>query len=429
MRMHFIPIQKILAGSYVDKRAAIRGWLYRQREGKETIFLVVRDSTGFIQCTVKKESPAWNEAKKITIESSLTLEGTAKQDKRAPGGYEISVEKLSVIGLAELFPIAKDKSEEFLRDVRHLWLRSRRMNLVMKVRSEVLRFTHEFFKKQEFVEVSPPMFITSAVEGGSRLFGLKYFDQNMYLTQSAQLYLEVLLYSLEKVYCVAPSFRAEKSRTIRHLTEYWHIEAEQAFADMNDLMRLEEELLAHICHRAAEECKREIEELGADIPKLTSVKTPFPRITYTESIEKLHAKGFKIKWGEDLGYEEEKALADIFGKPFFVYDYPTQIRTFYCKTYMDNPKLAMSTDMLVPRIGEISTGGAREDDKEKMIARIKEVGLKEEDYDWYIDLRRYGTVPHVGFGMGLERLLTWMLDLENIIDAIPFPRTIRRFYP
>ena len=427
--MHFVPIQKILAGSYVNKRVAIRGWVYRQREGKETIFLIVRDSTSFIQCTVKKESPAWNEAKKITIESSLTLEGTAKQDKRAPGGYEISVEKLSVIGLAELFPIAKDKSEEFLRDVRHLWLRSRRMNLVMKVRSEVLRFTHEFFKKQEFVEVSPPMFITSAVEGGSTLFGLKYFDQNMYLTQSAQLYLEVLIYSLEKVYCVAPSFRAEKSRTIRHLTEYWHIEAEQAFADMNDLMRLEEELLAHICHRAAEECKREIEELGADIPKLTSVKTPFPRITYTESIEKLHAKGFKIKWGEDLGYEEEKALADIFGKPFFVYDYPTQIRTFYCKTYMDNPKLAMSTDMLVPRIGEISTGGAREDDKEKMIARIKEVGLKEEDYDWYIDLRRYGTVPHVGFGMGLERLLTWMLDLENIIDAIPFPRTIRRFYP
>jgi asparaginyl-tRNA synthetase len=194
-------------------------------------------------------------------------------------------------------------------------------------------------------------------------------------------------------------------------------------------MRLEEELLTHVCHRAAEECKREIEELGADISKLTSVKTPFPRITYTEAIEKLHAKGFKTKWGEDLGYEEEKALADIFGKPFFVYDYPTQIRTFYCKTYRDTPKLAMSTDMLVPRIGEISTGGAREDDKEKMIARIKEVGLKEEDYDWYIDLRRYGTVPHVGFGMGLERLLTWMLDLENIIDAIPFPRTIRRFYP
>jgi asparaginyl-tRNA synthetase len=429
MHMSFTPIQEILEGSYVNKRVAIRGWLYRQREGKETIFLVVRDSTGFIQCTVKKESPAWNEAKKITIESSLTLEGIAKQDKRAPGGYEISVEKLSIIGLAELFPIAKDKSKEFLRDVRHLWLRSRRMNLVMKVRSEVLRFTHEFFKKQEFFEVSPPMFVTSAVEGGSTLFGLKYFDQNMYLTQSAQLYLEVLIYSLEKVYCVAPSFRAEKSRTIRHLTEYWHIEAEQAFADMKDLMRLEEELLACICQRVAKECKKEFEELKADISKVASVKTPFPKITYTEAIGKLNVKGFKIKWGEDLGYDDEKALADEFGKPFFIYDYPTQIKAFYCKTHRDNLEVAMSTDMLVPRIGEISTGGAREDDKERLVERLRKMGLKEEDYDWYIDLRRYGTVPHVGFGMGLERLLTWMLDLENIIDAIPFPRTIRRFYP
>jgi len=299
----------------------------------------------------------------------------------------------------------------------------------MKVRSEVLRFTHEFFKRQEFFEVSPPMFVTSAVEGGSTLFGLKYFDQNMYLTQSAQLYLEVLIYSLEKVYCVAPSFRAEKSRTIRHLTEYWHIEAEQAFADMKDLMQLEEELLAYICQRVAKECKKEFEELEADISKVASVKTPFPKITYTEAIEKLNAKDFKIKWGEDLGYDDEKALADEFGKPFFIYDYPTQIKAFYCKTHRDNPEVAMSTDMLVPRIGEISTGGAREDDKERLVERLRKMGLKEEDYDWYIDLRRYGTVPHVGFGMGLERLLTWMLDLENIIDAIPFPRTIRRFYP
>ena len=228
---------------------------------------------------------------------------------------------------------------------------------------------------------------------------------------------------------MAPSFRAEKSRTIRHLTEYWHIEAEQAFADMNDLMRLEEKLLTHICQRTAEKCKREIKELSADISKLVSVKPPFPKITYTEAIEKLHAKGFKIKWGEDLGYDEEKGLAEDFGKPFFIYDYPKKIKAFYCKTHRDNPELAMSTDMLVPRIGEISTGGAREDDKEKLVGRLKELGLREEDYEWYIDLRRYGTVPHVGFGLGVERLLTWMLDLENIIDAIPFPRTTRRFYP
>jgi asparaginyl-tRNA synthetase len=424
-----MPIQSILDGKYEDKSVAIRGWVYRKREGKQTIFLVVRDSTGVIQCTVKADSPAWSEAEKITIESSLTIEGTVKKDQRAPGEYEVSAEKLSVIGLADVFPISKDKSEEFLRDIRHLWLRSRRMNLVMKVRADVLEFTREFFKDQGFVEVSPPMFISAAVEGGSTLFGLKYFDQNLYLTQSSQLYLEILIYSLEKVYCIAPSFRAEKSRTIRHLTEYWHIEGEWPFADMNDLMQFEEELLAHVCKRAAEKCGKEFEELGADTSKVASVETPFPKITYTEAVERLKAKGIERKWGEDFGYDDEKALADEFGKPFFVYDYPTAIKAFYCKTYRDHPEVAMSADMLVPRIGEISTGGAREDDKDVLIKRIREMGLSEKDYDWYLDLRRYGTVPHVGFGMGLERLLTWMLDLENIIDSIPFPRTIRRFYP
>ncbi len=427
--MSFLPIKTILDGQFENKKVAVRGWVYRKREGKQTIFLLIRDSTGVIQCPVRKGSPAWNEAEKVTIESSLTLEGTIKKDPRAPGGYEIIAEKISIIGLAELFPITKDKSEQFLRDVRHLWLRSRRMNLVMKIRSEVLRLTHEFFNKQEFIEVTPPMFITSACEGGSTLFGLRYFDRNMYLTQSAQLYLEILIYSLEKVYCIAPSFRAEKSRTIRHLTEYWHIEAEQAFADMDELMRLEEKLLTYICNKTAETCEAEFAELGADISKLVAVKTPFPRITYTEAIKKLKEKGLKIEWGDDMGYEEEKTLAECYGKPFFVYDYPKQIKAFYCKIHRDNPQLAMSTDILVPRIGEISTGGAREDDKQRLVTRLIELGLQEKDYDWYVDLRRYGTVPHVGFGMGLERLLEWMLDLENIIDAIPFPRTTRRFYP
>jgi asparaginyl-tRNA synthetase len=429
IHVDIVPIRQILDGHCEDKRVTVRGWLYRKREGKQTIFLVLRDASGIIQCPTKKESPAWPDAVKVTIESSLTLEGTVKKDQRAPGGYEIVTDKMSIIGLAELFPITKDKSEEFLRDVRHLWLRSRRMNLVMRVRSKVLEFTNEFYKAHGYVEVSPPMFITSACEGGSTLFGLKYFDQPMYLTQSAQLYLEVLIYSLEKVYCIAPSFRAEKSRTIRHLTEYWHIEMEEAFADMKDLMKHEEELLAHICRRTVEECKSEFHELDADIKKLQTISLPFPRITYAEAIERLQKKDFKTKWGTDLGYEEEKALADSFEKPFFIYDYPREIKAFYCKTYRDKPEIAMSTDMLVPRIGEISTGGAREDDKEILVARLKELGLKEKDYDWYIDLRRYGSVPHIGFGMGVERLLTWMLDLENIIDAIPFPRTTRRFYP
>ena len=431
--MLFVPIQEIFKESHSGKKVAIRGWIYRKRETKRIIFLILRDSTGIIQCTVKPESKGWNEARKAGIESSVCVEGNVGQDDRAPGGVELSAERLSVIGLAERFPITKSisdaRTEEFIRDVRHLWLRSRRMNSIMKVRSEILKFTHEFFRDNNFIEVSPPMFITSACEGGSTLFGLKYFDREIYLTQSAQMYLEALIFSLGKVYCVAPSFRAEKSRTIRHLTEYWHIEAELPFADLGDLMSLEERYLSHICIRVAENCKDELEQINADISKLSSIKSPFPKITYERAVDKLNALGFSISLGEDLGFNEEKALADKFGKPFFIYDYPRQSRAFYCKTYRDRPKIVMSTDMLVPGIGEISTGGVREDDKEKLVERIREQGLKAEDYDWYIDLRRYGTVPHVGFGMGLERLVEWVLDLENIVDAIPFPRTIRRVVP
>jgi len=424
-----VKISKILDGHYNDQKICVRGWVYRKREGKELIFVLIRDSSGVIQSTIKKTSSCWSEAQKLTIESALSLEGVVKEDKRALGGFEISAETINVIGLAENFPISKDKSEEFIRDMRHLWLRSRKMNLIMKVRGEVLEAARQYFRSQDYTEVSPPMFISAAVEGGSTLFGLKYFDQELYLTQSSQLYLEILIYSLENVYCIAPSFRAEKSRTIRHLTEYWHIEGEWPFADMDDLMKFEEDLMAHVCQTIAEKCQKEFKELGADIEKLKSVKPPFPRITYREAIDRLKPKNPALDWGSDLGYEDEKVLAEDFGKPFFVYDYPTTIKAFYCKTYKDHPEVAMSVDMMVPRIGEISTGGAREDNKDNLIQRMEEQGLKPEDYQWYLDLRRYGSVPHVGFGMGLERLLVWMLDLDNIIDSIPFPRTTRRFYP
>jgi len=427
--MAYAKIGNVLGGCCPDQKVTVRGWVYRKREGKELIFLVLRDSTGVIQCTVKKASPAWAEAQRLTIESSLTLEGIAREDKRAPGGYEVSAENITIISLAETFPIGKDKSEEFIRDMRHLWLRSRKMNLMMKVRAQVLEEARAYFKSQGYTEVSPPMFISAAVEGGSTLFGLKYFDQDLYLTQSSQLYLEILIYSLENVYCIAPSFRAEKSRTIRHLTEYWHMEAEWPFADMNDLMKFEEGLMTSVCNAIGDICQKEFGELGADINKLKTVKAPFPRITYAEAIDRLKVKNPALSWGADLGYEDEKVLAEDFGKPFFVYDYPTAIKAFYCKTYPGHPEVAMSVDMMVPRIGEISTGGAREENKDLLIERMKEQGLKPEDYEWYLDLRRYGTVPHVGFGMGVERLLTWMLDLDNIIDSIPFPRTTRRFYP
>ncbi len=241
--------------------------------------------------------------------------------------------------------------------MRHLWLRSRKMNFVMKVRAETLKAAREYFEQQKYTEVSPPMFISAAVEGGSTLFGLKYFDQELYLTQSSQLYLEILIYSLENVYCIAPSFRAEKSRTIRHLTEYWHIEGEWPFANMDDLMKFEEGLMAYVCQAISERCQTEFKELGADIEKLKTVQAPFPRITYKEAIERLKPKNPSLDWGADLGYEDEKVLAEDFGKPFFVYDYPTAIKAFYCKTYRDHPEIAMSVDMMVPRIGEISTGG------------------------------------------------------------------------
>jgi asparaginyl-tRNA synthetase len=427
--MSSTSIQKILDGQFNGKQVDIGGWVYRKRESKDIIFVVVRDATGVIQCTFKKDSPAWAEAEKVTIESSVRLTGKVRRDERAPGGFEVSTNQLKIVGVAEPFPITKDQSEEFRRDVRHLWLRSQRMIKIMKIRSEALKSIHEFFGKEDFTEVSPPMFISSAVEGGATLFGVKYFDKDLYLTQSAQLHLEVLISSLEKVYCVAPSFRAEKSRTIRHLAEYWHIEAEQAFATMDDLMRLEEDLVSYVCQKVAKHCEKELDKLKVDAKKLAEVKPPFGRITYEDAIERLHKKHFKIEWGEDFGFDEERALAKEFRKPVFVYAYPKEIKAFYCKIYKDNPKLVMSVDLIVPKIGELATGGSRIDDKEELIERIGEFGLKEEDYDWYIDLRRYGTTPHIGFGLGVERLLAWMLNLENVMDTIPFPRTIRRYYP
>ena len=423
------PIGKILEGKYTNKSVTIRGWVYRKREGKDIIFILLRDATGVIQITIKKATPAWKQAQRITIESAARLTGTIKEDKRAPGGYELSGNKLVITSLAETFPIAKDKSEDFLRDVRHLWLRSRKMNLIMRIRDQTLWSIHELFRRKGFIEVSPPMFITSAVEGGSTLFGLKYFDQKLYLTQSAQLYHEALIYSLEKVYCIAPSFRAEKSRTIRHLTEYWHVEPEQAYADVDDMMRLEEDLVSYVCQKTAQKCTKELEELQLNPDELASTKPPFKRLTYTDAIDIANTKGFKMKWGEDFGFNEERALAQEFGKPVFVYAYPKQARAFYCKTYKNNPDLAMSADLLVPNIGEITTGGSRVDNKDELIQRMEEFGLKPEDYNWYVDLRRYGSVSHAGFGLGVERLLAWMLKLENVMDAIPFPRTIRRFYP
>lgn len=424
-----MPIKDILDGNHTDERVSIRGWVYRKRESKTMIFISLRDASGVIQCTVNRKSQAWTDAKRVTIESSVELSGAVRIDNRAHSGLEISTDKMTIIGLAEVFPITKDQSKEFLLDVRHLWLRSRKMYAIMTIRSEVLKFLHHFFDNNDFAEVSPPMFISSACEGGSTLFETKYFDKSMYLTQSAQLYLEVLIHSLEKVYCVAPSFRAEKSRTIRHLAEYWHVEAEKAFMNLDETMKLEENLLSYICQKVAKECRTELKTLRVNTETLKRIEPPFHRLTYGEAIEKLQKKGFDVEWGGDLGFKEEKTLAEEFGSPFFIYAYPKKIKAFYCKPYKENSELVMSVDLLVPEIGEIATGGSRIDEKEELVLNLKEFGLELEDYDWYIDIRKYGTVPHAGFGLGLERLLAWMLNLGTIMDTIPFPRTVRRFYP
>ncbi len=429
MSTSFTSIRQVLKGNFDGKQVNVRGWVYRKRTGKKVVFVVLRDATGIIQCTIKRDSLAWDEAQRVSIESSITISGTVREDKRAAGGFEISTSDLTIVGLAEPFPITKNQSEEFRRDVRHLWLRSQKMNAVMRIRSEMFRFVHDFFRNKMFIEVSPPMFISSAVEGGATLFGVKYFGRDLYLTQSAQLHLEVLIASLENVYCVAPSFRAEKSRTIRHLAEYWHVEAEQAFATMEDIMKLEEGLVSYVCQEGAKECQNELETLNVDTKRLAKIQSPFPRITYDQAVEKLGEMGYKVKWGMDFGFEQEKALAKKFGEPFFVYAYPKESKAFYCKSYKDNPNLVMSVDLIVPNIGEVATGGSRIDDTEQLIWRLREFGLKEEDYKWYIDQRRYGTTPHSGFGIGVERLLTWMLDLETVMDTLPFPRTMRRYYP
>ncbi|MCW1301064.1 MAG: asparagine--tRNA ligase [Candidatus Nanoarchaeia archaeon] len=403
------------------------GWVYRKREFKDKIFIVLRDAKGIIQLVVKRGSKAFETAERVTIESSIRARGILHQDMRAPGGFEVIVDDLEIIHLAERFPISRDVSKAFLLDIRHLSIRSRRMSAIFRVRSKVMKFIREFFERNGFIEISPPMIVSGACEGGATLFEVKYFDDKAFLTQSWQLYAEALIFTIDKIYTIAPSFRAEKSRTIRHLTEYWHAEAEWAFATIDEIMRMEENLVYEICKRTLEECKDELEVLKVNLEKLEKLNKPFRRMTYDEALKILNEGGFKLQFGDDLGFKEEKFLAK--DGPVFVYAYPRKIRAFYCKAYENNKELVKSVDLLVPRIGELSSGSERIDDEEELIERIREFGMNPKEYEWYLDLRRYGSIPHGGFGMGIERLLTWLLDLESVLDAIPFPRTPTRKYP
>jgi len=344
--MKFLKVEEVLKPNYEGKKVNLRGWIYRKRDQKKLIFIILRDSSDIIQCVIKNNSKAWKPAQKITIESSCEITGKVHKDKRAPTGYEVEVSDLKIVGLAETFPIARDKSAEFLRDVRHLWIRSREITSILKIRSKVFEAIHEYFRKNKYYEYQSPIITLASGEGGSTQFEVKYFDKIAYLAQTWQLYAEPGIFSLEKIYCIAPSFRAEKSTTSRHLTEYWHAEVETAWQDFNELQKQGEELLSYICQKVAKDCKKELKLLGRDPKKLASIKPPFPRITYKKALEILKKDGIKIPFGKDLRTNEEKQLLSHYKKPVIVTHYPKKIKAFYMKEDPKDPETVQGYDLL-----------------------------------------------------------------------------------
>ncbi len=415
-------ISDILTGKISPGESArLRGWVYRKREQKNLVFIILRDSSGIIQLACKD----LEEARNASIESSIEVSGSVKEDSRAPGGFELDAKSIKIIGLAERFPIAKDLSEEFLRDIRHLWVRSRYITEILKVRSEVFFAIHEFYKSKGFYQVQAPSFTGASCEGGSTLFEVKYFDKKAYLTQSWQLYAEALIYSLERIYTIAPSFRAEQSRTIRHLAEYWHHEMEAAWMGHDELMAFEEELITYIIKHVLTHCKAELAALGRDVKELEAVKAPFKRITYKEAVKKL---GKRI--GEELTDKDERELVQLLGnKPVFLTSFLREKKAFYMRPDPLDTDAVLASDLLVPGVGEITGGSERIFDIKELLDSIKLFKLKKQDYEWYIDLRRYGTIPHSGFGLGIDRLVLWLTGAKHIMDTIPFPRTMERLYP
>ena len=412
-------------------RVAIRGWVYRERKLKDKIFLVIRDSSDIIQCIVRDDNKkAFDDANKVLIESSIELEGELYEDKRAPTGYEIKVEKLNVVSFAEAFPITEDQSPEFLLDKRHLWIRSRKIASIMKIRSTVFGTIDKFFRDRQYYEMPPPIFTPNASEGGATLFEVKYFNEKVYLTQSWQLYAEAAIFALEKIYCISPCFRAEKSKTSRHLAEFYMAEVEEAWANLDDMTNLAEQLVSFIVSEVLRLNEKELKLLGVDIEKLKKVKAPFYKKTYSEVIEILKKDGMIVKWGKDLRTIEEDKVMKHFDKPLIVTNYPKEIMAFYKPSDPKDVKTALCFDMLAPDgFGEIIGGSQRDTDISQLKKYLKSQGEKPENYDWYFDTRRYGSVPHSGFGLGVERVVAWICNLDNIKDAIPFPRTINRKSP
>lgn len=428
----FLPISGAMKKG--KGKVAVRGWVHRERGSNQMKFIVLRDSSDIIQCVFSKEkfSKQWEDIDKLQVEASLEVEGTIKPDKRAPTGFEIQADKVSIVGLSDSFPINKDLNEELLGDRRHLWLRSRKMTSIMKVRSTVIGALHEYFRSKGFYEFQSPIIISGGAEDGPTMFEVKYFDKKMFLAQTWQLYAEAAMYGLEKIYCVAPSFRAEKSKTSRHLTEYWHTEMEVAWADLDELMDYAEEMIKYVLKKVLAENKKELEFLERDVKKLEpSLKKKFPRITYDEALKLLKTKKkMSIEWGKDLRTVEEEKLMELFDSPVFVHHYPKEIMAFYKPRDEKNPKLARCFDLITPEgNGELIGGSERDTNIEELKKSLKAKGEKLEDYSYYFDIHSYGAVPHGGFGLGTERLIKWICGLESIKDAIAFPRTMTRWKP
>ncbi len=420
-------IKDILKKSYLGKKVTVSGWVYRKREMKDKIFLVIRDSSNIIQAVIDSNSKSWKNAQKITIESSLKLSGKLAEDKRAPTGFEIKTQNIEIIGLAERFPISKDLSTEFLMDVRHLALRGIKQTAILKLRSSMFKAFHDFFDKHNFIEAEAPTFISEGSEGGSEVFQVKYFDKKAYLTQSWQFYAENLIHCFENVYALAPSFRAEKSSTNRHLTEFWHLEVESAWADLKDIMNLTESCISSVINRFLKKNKHELEVVGVDLKFLQSLKPPYKKITYSTAIKQLQKHGFKIKEGDDFGAPHEKYLAK--DGPVFITNYPLKILKFYHGEDSKRKGYGTNFNLLFPNTGEVVDGSQRESDLTKIKERLKKAKINLGNSDWYLDSRRYGAVPHSGFGIGTERLLQSLLNLEHIRDTLPFPRFMNRIKP
>ena len=422
-------------GSYENRKVRLKGWLYNKRSSGKVIFVILRDGTGTMQCVASQKDigkDLFERLERLNQESCLIVEGIVKKDSRAPGGYELGLTDCTIVSEAfDDYPITlKEHGVEFLLDNRHLWMRTPRQRDILKIRGEIIGACRDFLNQEGFVNVDAPIFTPSACEGTTTLFSVEYFGEHAFLSQSGQLYNEAAIMSLGKVYCFGPTFRAEKSKTRRHLTEFWMVEPEAAFMQFDELLGLEERMVTYVVRKVLENCESELRELGRDPEDLSVIEPPFPRITYTEAVEMLVQNGMDITWGDDFGAPHETEIASHYRKPVFVTHYPTKIKAFYMQPDSDNPETVLGADLLAPEgYGEIIGGGERIYDYDLLLDRIKQHNLPLAEYQWYLDLRKYGAVPHSGFGMGIERVVSWLCGLEHVREASPFPRMITRLRP